>query len=193
VLHEPIQAAVKAILFRHRKVAVQQHVHRRLREPFLVNEKLAARIQQTVHREQFEHLLPRHLAALLAQPRAPELIEPQFAPQPAARPAIPEPPRRAHPQRGEPHLDHIVRIRRRRPVAIREEPALQPRAVLLVDDLQRALPARRLRGVQLAEVKHLPLHHATRMHTQAFAQRVADMLFSVLPADAAFEKHAVRS
>ena len=134
-----------------------------------MDKEFAARIKQSVDRQQLEHLLPRHLAALGPQMFPPKLIETQLAPQPAARPAVAKAPRRAHPQRTEPHLDHVFGLGRRLTVAISEKSPLQPRTIFLIDDLKRVLPARRLRRVQFAQMQHLALHHPTGMHAQALA------------------------
>jgi hypothetical protein len=218
VLHDAIQAAIQTILVRHGEVAVQQHIHRRLREPFLMHKQLAAWIKQAVDREQFQHLRPRHLAALTPKTLLPKSIEPQLLPQSAPSPAITEAARLAHPQRGEHELNDIV-SRRSRTLAIREEPTLQaPPAVIAINDLQRALPALDLRRVELthppppggfalraacgqsisaprqgprfAEMKHLALDHAPTVDAQALAHRVVDVVFAVFVPDTSFEEHA---
>ena len=80
VLDDAIEAAIQTVLVRHGAVAIQQHIHRRLREPFFMHKEFAARIEQTIDREQLKHLRPRHLAALSAEPLLPERIEAELLP-----------------------------------------------------------------------------------------------------------------
>ncbi|MBN9692726.1 MAG: hypothetical protein J0M24_20960 [Verrucomicrobia bacterium] len=77
------------------------------------------------------------------------------------------------------------------PLAIREEPPLQPPArVIPINDLQRPLPTLDLRRVQLAQVQHLPLDDAPAMDPQALAERVVDVVLAVFVPDTSFEEHA---
>lgn len=93
VLDDAIEAAAQPVLVRHGEVAVQQHLHRRLREPFFVNKKPAARIEQPVGREQLDHLRPRHLAALSAEDQQARPAHKGFS-APADTPHEGEPPDR---------------------------------------------------------------------------------------------------
>ena len=78
-----------------------------------------------------------------------------------------------------------------RPLAICEEPALQPSPVRIpINDLQRVLPALHLRRVEFAKVKHLALDDATTMHTEALAHRVVNVIFAIFASDTSFEEHA---
>ena len=69
-------------------------------------------------------------AAFVDEALLPERVEPQLLPEPAARPAITETARLAYAHGGELDLDDIV-SRRSRALAIREEPALQPPAMII--------------------------------------------------------------
>ena len=189
VFDQVIQAAVQASGFGHPGVAVRQHVHGGLREPFFVDIQLAARGQQPVDAQQLQHLLPGHFAALPAEPLPPEPVQPELAPQPGGRPAVAEAPRLAHPQGRGPHLDDVV-ARRRAAFAIGEQPALEQLAVVLADDIQRVPPTALLAGAEFAQVQDLALDRAPAVHPQAFAHRIVDMLLAVLAPDPLLQEHA---
>jgi hypothetical protein len=83
-----------------------------------------------------------------------------------------------------------IRVRWSGALAVGEKAALEALAVLFADDGDGPLPALDLRGVEFAEVEHLPLDGAPAMHAEAFAHRVVNMLFAVFVADTSFEEHA---
>ena len=60
MFQHPIQTAIQPVLFRHREVLFQQRVHGAFHEPLPMHSKLAARLQQPVHHQQPQHLLPTH-------------------------------------------------------------------------------------------------------------------------------------
>ena len=80
VLDHAVQRTIEPILFRHPLVSVQQRRHGCLRKPFFVNEELAARRNESVDHEQFDHFLPSHRTDLLAQRLPPELSEIELFP-----------------------------------------------------------------------------------------------------------------
>jgi hypothetical protein len=53
MFQDSVQAAVQAILLRHREIRIQQDIHRTLIEPLPMYTKLAARIDQPIHHQQF--------------------------------------------------------------------------------------------------------------------------------------------
>ncbi len=112
VLDHVVQRAIKAILFRHPFVTLQQRRHGRLRKPFLVDGKLAARRNEPIDRQEFHDFLPSHRADLLAQHPLPELSQAELFPQLASYPARPELPWPPHHQAGKKHLGHILGRRR---------------------------------------------------------------------------------
>ena len=59
-----------------------------------------------------------------------------------------------------------------------KQPHLVPPSVFF-DNFDRALPALKLRGVQLAQMQHPALQHPLAAYPQTFAQRIINVLLAV--------------
>jgi hypothetical protein len=191
VRDDPVQAAVEPVLACHGRIGVEQEVHRGLREPLFVDVQFAARIEQPVDREQFEHLGPRHLAGFAGETFLPERAQAELLPGVTTRPAITETARLLDRESREFDLHHVVG-RGRAAVAVGEESSLVTRAVL-VQHVERVLPGVELCGVEFAKVQNLALDDSPAVYPQAFADRIISVALAVFVADAAFEEHRTRS
>jgi hypothetical protein len=75
VFYCPISLAFQPVFFRRGKILPQQHVHCALAEPLPIHPKLAARIDQPIHHQQFQHLCPGYAFPSFRQLLRPELIQ----------------------------------------------------------------------------------------------------------------------
>src|SRR6202043_3947243 len=77
------------------------------------------------------------------------------------------------------HLASILREQRQRPGTTR----------ILVEHLDRLAPRRSLRGVDLAEIQHMPLHHPAIIETLVLDHVPVAVRFAVLLSLGASQKH----
>jgi hypothetical protein len=77
------------------------------------------------------------------------------------------------------HLASILREQRQRPGTTR----------ILVEHLNRLAPGRRLRGVDLAEIQHMPLHHPAVIETLILNDVPVVVRLAVVPSLGASQKH----
>ena len=157
VRQHPIQTAIQPVLLGHGEVRLQQLVHGAVHEPLPVQAKLTAGIEQAIHHQQPQHLLPTHRLARFRQALLPKLIQPELLPQLARQPAIAEGPRPPQFQPAQLHLDAVQRIGGNFPV-IREQAHGGVALFVFVEDLQRLAPRGLLLVVDLAQIQHRPLH-----------------------------------
>jgi hypothetical protein len=89
-------------------------------------------------------------------------------------------PRSAHHQAGEQHLGYIFGRRRghRLPVPISKQPHLMTPSIFF-DYFDRALPALKLRGVQLPQMQHPALQHSFATYPQALTKRIINMMLAL--------------
>jgi len=149
---------------------------------------LAARRQQSVDREDAQHLFPVGAFAVQRQARAEKIIEVKGAPQFVAQPARAPLPRTFQPQRIQAHLHRRRATRRGEPIYGKERHLLC-HASALVEDRDRTLPRQTLTVVDLAQVQDMPLRHLAVAIAPALHHRPRAMFFAVLPAGAALQKH----
>jgi hypothetical protein len=90
--HNPIQTPVQAVFFRYRKILSQQNIHGAVIEPVPMHPKLAARLDQPVHYQQFQHLWPRYAFPPL---------RPRWSPQNRPIVVTSKPANRGHPKTGQ--------------------------------------------------------------------------------------------
>src|SRR5271157_499651 len=150
--------------------------------------KLAARIDQSIHREQLQHLRPGYALPALRQLPFPELVELQLPPQLASQPAVAE--RTGAPQLhlAELHLDAVDSIEGNRPIFRKQAQRTVP-LPLLIKHRERLTPGRLLAVVDLPEVQHLPLRHLAGGQSPAFDHIEVAVPFAVLDARIATQEH----
>jgi hypothetical protein len=98
VFEQPIVTAVELVDLRQSDILTQQVGHGAALEPLAMQVPLAARREQSVGRQQQQHLVPACPLAAGAEPLGPEPVERQFAPQVHRQPAPAPLPRPAQPQ-----------------------------------------------------------------------------------------------
>src|SRR5882757_6521322 len=109
--------------------------------------------------EHLQDLIPRRSFPARRQPIGPESIKLKLLPQLPGQPAGAPLPRATQLHLGKAKLNNR-RIARDRFAAIRREQRQRPgTAGILVEHLDRLAPCDRLRGVDLAEIQNVPLHH----------------------------------
>jgi hypothetical protein len=190
--HDAIKAAVQPVLACHGGIGVEQDVHRGLAKPFFVDVEFAAGLKEPVDRQQFQHLGPGNFARLLAQLLLPERAQAELLPRVATHPAVTESARLFDRESGEFDFDDIVLPGRRGAFLIGEDPPLMARTILM-EHVQRLLPRVLLPRVEFTQMQHLPLHRASTMHPQAFADRIVDVFFAVFAPRTPLEEHRGRS
>ena len=80
MLDHPVQRAIEPIFFRHPLVTPKQCRHGCLRKPFLVNKKLAARLNEPIDAQKLDHFVPSHRTGFIPQRLLPELSETELFP-----------------------------------------------------------------------------------------------------------------
>jgi hypothetical protein len=158
-------------------------------KPLTMQAPFAARRQQAIGDQHEQHLIPMRPFAAHSQPLQPELIELQVAPQHQCQPARAPLPWPAQPQFRQ--LDADDRGIRQQPLAAvfrkqRQRP--RPRGAIL-QNLNRPPPRQFLRIVDLAQIQHVPLHHAPAGDTRVLDNAPIATLLAILPADLAAQEH----
>src|SRR5215472_12945178 len=102
--------------------------------------KLAAWLQQSIHYQKPQHLLPTHRLATLRQALLPKLTQPQLVPQFAPQPTVPERPRSPQFQAAQPHR-HAVQHRGGNLPVLQEQTQGGVALFVLIEHLQRLLPS----------------------------------------------------
>ena len=183
--------AVEAVVERRaagERARVDEFRDGRVGQPLAVHPQFAPGVRQAVEHDALENRQPvRPLASGDEAPR-PEGVQPepvpQFQPQPDLAPVAQVP----HRQPVHPDPDQLsVAFTGRRTVG-REKGELA-RMAFLVERLDRVLPPRALRVVELAEIEGLALEHAPA-GTHALHQTPVHMDFAILATLVRFQKHA---
>src|SRR5467141_4339506 len=157
-------------------------------KPFAVQPPFAARRQQAIGDQYEQHLIPARPLAAHAQPLAPELLQLQLPPQQQRKPTRAPLPRPAQPQLRQ--LDADDRnVRQQSFTAVlrkqRQRAGLRG-AILQYRD--RPPPRQFLRVVDLAEVQHVPLHHAPPGDPRVLDNAPVAVLLAILPANFAAQE-----
>ena len=149
---------------------------------------LAARREQPIGHQHQQHLIPTRAFAAGGKPLAPETIELQLLPQLQRQPArtpLPRPPSRSCDSfsrtiaASATTLTAVLRKQRQR--------ARCARAVLQHRD--RPPPRQFLRVVDLPQIQHVPLHHASAADTPVLDNAPVAVLLAVLLASRRAQKH----
>ena len=189
MFQHPIQAPVQAVFFHHRKILPQQDIHGAVIEPMTMQPKLAARLDQPIHHQQFQHLRPRYPFPPLRQFLRPEPIQLQLPPQFASQPAVAIRPRSLQFHLAEFHLHAVDRVGGNRAV-LRKQTQWCDSLLCFIKYLQRPAPCRLLAVVDFAQVQHLPLRYFPRLQPPTFHHRVVPVRLAVFDPRIAAQKHA---
>jgi hypothetical protein len=180
VSEQQVVTGVELVSVGQTQVAPQQVAHRTVEEPLAMQSPLAARRDQPIGRQHLQHVVPTRPLAARRQSLGPETIEPQLAPQRARQPAGAELARPAEPHLAETQPDDVVAGDFA--AVFREQGQRSRLSAALVEHLDRPAPSFGLRGIDLAEVKHMPLHHAAVVETPILDDAPIEMRLPVLPA-----------
>ena len=189
VLQELVVDAIERVLFRQRKIRAEQIAHRTALEPLAVQAPFAARIDEPVANQRLEDVPPARAFAAVGQALRPERVEPELLVKVARQPARAPLPRPVQFEVFEPHAHAAVRRVRRHFAIPREERQRARPGAILIEALDDAAPRRALAVVDLAEIKHWPLHDPAARATAALGDRPVAMFLAVFFAPRASQKH----
>ena len=155
-------------------------------EPLAVQPPLRARVDESVDYQRLEHLQPRCVALHPRKPRPPEAVEFELLPQLQRQPARAPLPRPAQAQFAQAHANGVDVVNGHG--ASGEQRHLAPRAGIL--QLDGLAPRLALARVDLPEVQHLTLHHATIGKATILHHAPVLVALTVLHASIASQEHA---
>src|SRR5665647_2884541 len=161
-------------------------------KPLPMQTPFTARRKQPVTRQPRQHLIPAGALATGRQESRPKLVQPQLLPQVQRQPASPplsrapqlqlpqsQPDNLLSPHRG-PHRNGFWKQSRR---------GRRPVRLWLGKQLDGFAPSQLLGVVDLAQIKHVPLHHSASRHAPVLNKAPATVFLAVLLADFAAQKH----
>jgi hypothetical protein len=157
--------------------------HWRWQPPF------AARSDQPVGRENLQNLIPPRLLPAGWQPIGPEPIELKLLPQLSGQPAGAPLPRALKPHLRQPKLNDGGIARHRLASILREQRQRPSTAGVLVEHFDCLAPRRCLRGIDLAEIQHMPLHHTAVIEALVLHHVPVVVRLAVLLSLGASQKH----
>ena len=187
VLQQLVQAAVQRVSAHHPRRPTQQIPHGAVLVPVPMQPPLAARIDQWVTNQRLQHVQPARALTTRRQPRLPEPIQLQPLPQHPRQPARPPLTRTAQPQRLQLDPNHLAFQLRRLPVRRKQRHRLRTRR--LAQHLYGTAPRRPLSIVDLAQIQHLPLHHATARVPAVLHHAPVTVLLAVLETSLGANEH----
>src|SRR5262245_58356525 len=187
VLEQFVQTPIQIILLSQAEIFLQQIRHRAVLKPFPMQAPFAARINQSIRRQNLQHMPPGSFLARVRQALWPELVQLKLIPQLTGYPASSPLPRPAQLELIQPDLHPILSgmlghgpIRR----IERQLPRLPQRRI---EHLGGLGPTFLLAVVDLSQVKQVPLHPAApRFDLLGDAPRT--MIFAVLEPVMAMQK-----
>jgi len=179
---QPVLAPIQLLDLRKPCILARQIGHGAALKPLTVQAPLAPRCQQAIGDQHEQDLIPARPFAGHPQPLGPEQIKLQLPPQHQRQPARARLPRPAEPQRRQ--LDADDRCVRQQPfAAVFGKQRQRPRSRrALLQNLDRSPPSQLLRIVDLAQVQHVPLHHAPARNPRVLDNAPVAMLLAILPA-----------
>ena len=125
----------------------------------------AARGDQSVAHKHLQDLIPPGLLAARRQPLGPEPVELKLLPQLPGEPAGAPLPRASKLHLGQPKLDDRRIACDRLTLILRKQRQCSRTPGVFVEHLDCLAPRRRLRGVDLAKIQHMSLHHPPVIET----------------------------
>jgi hypothetical protein len=177
------------VFFRKAKVRSEKIGHRAVAEPLPMQSPLAARRNQPVGREYLQDLVPPRLLAARRQPLGPEPVKLKLLPQLSGQPASAPLPRTAKLHLRQAKLDDRCIACDRLASILRKQRQRSRMPGVLVEHLDRLAPRRRLRGVDLAEIQHVPLHHPAVIETLVLDNVPVAVRLAVLLSLGASQEH----
>ena len=170
VRQQKIMAGVKLVALGKTEILAQKIGKRTLAKPFAMQPPFAARREQPIGHQHEQHQIPARALAIDAEPFLPEAIELQLLPQAQRQPA------RAPLAR--PFQAKLAKASRRQQTHPAEDRRNDPRGTATASS-GRSLPSSKtsidlrhaqfLAVVDLAQIKHVALHHPTARPTRLFS------------------------
>ena len=191
MLRQLVQATIEIVRQHERKILAQHVAHRALLEPLPMQPPLAARRDQLIACQRLQDVQPTRALARGRQGLGPKLVQPKLIPKNHGQPARAPLARAAQPHLAQPDRNHVA-IENRRHAVLGEKRDLG-RSPAFVESLDRAAPGRPLAVVDLAEIEHLPLNHASALDAPVLDHRPGPMILAVLVANLVAQKHARNS
>ena len=179
VNQQQVVADVELVSLRKAEVGAEEIGHGAVEEPLAMQPPFASRRDEPVGRQHLQHVIPTCALAAFRQTLGPEAIEPQLAPQRACEPTRAPLTRPTEPHLAEPQPDHVVV--EDLATILREQRERARLSLILVEHFDRPAPSFGLRGIDLAEVEHVALHHSAAVEPPALHDAPIEMRLSVLP------------
>jgi hypothetical protein len=189
VRQQLVQTAIKGLALGDGEVLAEQISHGAAIEPIAVQSPLAARINEPIGDQGFQHVQPARPLATRGQMRLPESIQTKLTPKLASEPARTPLTRPVQLQPAQPDLHHIA-IQRGCCAIFRKQRHLRWCPLVLVEHLDRLAPRRLLRIVDLPEVEHLVLHYTPVGDAAVLNDTPVPVLLAVFEAVFRAQKHA---
>ena len=160
VRQEKIVTGVKLVAFGKTKILTQKIGERAPAVPFAMQPPFAARRKQSIGHQHEQHQVKARALAVDGKPRFPEAVELQLLPQALRQPARAPLARPFQAKLGKLHADNrAIRQKSFATVLGKQRQRLRMLAALL-EDFNRFAPRPFLAVVDLAQIKHVALHHA---------------------------------
>src|SRR6266511_3352906 len=187
VLEQPVVTAIELVNLGKPKIPAEQIGNRAGLEPLAVQSPLASRRQQPVGNEHEQHLIPARALATGRKSRAPEAVEPQLLPQHKRQPARSPLARPAELELRQLQPDNRAIVKKTFTAVLGKQRQRPLGAVFHNRD--RFAPCLFLAVVDLAQIEHMPLHHASLADALALNNAPVAVLLAVLLANQCAQKH----
>ncbi len=189
VIEQQIVTGIELVLFRQSEVRAQEIGHRTAAEPLPMQPPFATRRDQSVAGENLQDLVPPRPLPVRRQAIGPEPIELKLPPQLPGQPARAPLPRTTKLHLRQAKLNDGCIARDRLASIFRKQRQRPGTPRILVEHFDRLAPRCRLRGVDLAEIQNMPLHHPTVIETLVLDHVPVTVRLAVLPSLGASQKH----
>src|SRR5208283_632273 len=189
VFQQPVQRAVKSILFHQPKIMPEQIAHGALFKPQPMQTPLAARVNQPITHQGLQNVPPASPFAAVRQTLGPEAIQPQLFVKLTRQPA-------GTPLTG-PMQFHLIQLHLHAKAggmfghgSIRWKQSQWQGAIpLRIERFDGPAPTLALAVVDLAQIEHRTLHHLAARATPALDNAPVTMFLAVFEPPVAFQKH----
>src|SRR5271166_3458153 len=189
VLDKLVEATIERVLLDQRKIFAEQIAHGALLEPQPVQTPFAGWIDEPVADQRLKDVAPAGPFARIGQTSRPEAVERQLLIELAGEPARAPLPRPMQLHGPEPDLHAIaLGVIGQRSIG-GEQGQLSGLLRPLVEGLDHPAPGFLLAVVDLAEIKHLPLHHLAAGAALALDNAPVAVLLAVLEASIRAQIH----
>jgi hypothetical protein len=193
---QAIVALVEFVNLGQGKVFAQEVRHGAALEPMPVQPPFAARGNEPIATQRLENQIPARAFATGRQPRGKELIALEFFVEMAGQPASAPLPGPVQCHRRDPNAHRLhgaaLRVHRHDRIILcrlaQEHRRLRPRSAFL-EELNGALPAFLLKGVDLTQIEHVALHDPASANTLVSHDAPITVKLAVFLAGAGAQKH----